>query len=80
MQLLVNLVFDPEYRGYAAEVPELPGCMSEGKTIEQALMNVREAIVLYLETTPRRRRQLTRSPPFSRSPVRPAQCSGGSGA
>jgi predicted RNase H-like HicB family nuclease len=53
MRLMVNLVFDPEYRGYVADVPELPGCMSQGKTIEQALENVREAILLYLETFPR---------------------------
>jgi predicted RNase H-like HicB family nuclease len=54
MRLMVNLIFDPEYRGYVADVPELPGCMSQGKTIEQALENVREAILLYLETCPHR--------------------------
>lgn len=56
MRLMVNLVFDPEYKGYVADVPELPGCMSQGKTIERALKNVREAIRLYLETAPRRKR------------------------
>jgi len=60
MRLMVNLVFDPEYKGYVADVPELPGCMSQGKTIEQALKNVREAILLYLETTPRRKRAATK--------------------
>lgn len=50
MRLLVNLVYDSEYKGYVADVPELPGCMSQGKTIESALKNVREAISLYLET------------------------------
>ncbi len=56
MRLMVNLIFDPDYKGYVADVPELPGCMSQGKTIERALKNVREAILLYLETTPRRKR------------------------
>jgi len=56
MRLMVNLIFDSDYRGYVADVPELPGCMSQGKTIERALKNVREAILLYLETTPRRKR------------------------
>ena len=56
MRLMVNLVFDPDYKGYVADVPELPGCMSQGKTIERALKNVREAILLYLETAPRRKR------------------------
>ena len=60
MRLMVNLVFDPKYKGYVADVPELPGCMSQGKTIEQALKNVREAILLYLETTPRRKRAVTK--------------------
>jgi predicted RNase H-like HicB family nuclease len=56
MRLLVNLIYDSEYRGYVADVPELPGCMSQGKTIEQAMKNVKEAISLYLETVPRRKR------------------------
>jgi predicted RNase H-like HicB family nuclease len=55
MQILVNLIFDEEYRGYVADVPSLPGCMSQGKTIESALKNIREAIALYLETRPRKR-------------------------
>jgi predicted RNase H-like HicB family nuclease len=57
---MVNLIFDPEYKGYVADVPELPGCMSQGKTIEQALKNVREAILLYLETTPRKIRKASK--------------------
>ena len=56
MRIMVNLIYDPEYKGYIADVPELPGCMSQGKTIEAALKNVREAISLYLQTTPRRRK------------------------
>jgi len=60
MRLMVNLIFDPEYKGYVADVPELPGCMSQGKTIEQALKNIREAILLYLETTPRKIRKASK--------------------
>lgn len=48
-RFLVNLVFDPEYHGYVADVPQLPGCMSQGKSIESALKNVRKAIVAYLK-------------------------------
>jgi predicted RNase H-like HicB family nuclease len=55
MRLLVNLIYDPEYKGYVADVPDLPGCMSQGKTVEAALKNVKEAIQLYLECTPGRR-------------------------
>ena len=61
MRLMVNLIYDAEYKGYVADVPELPGCMSQGKTIERALKNVREAIALYLETAPRKRRGTARS-------------------
>ena len=60
MRLLVNLVYDSEYKGYVADVPELPGCMSQGKTMEAALKNVKEAIALYLETVPGRKRRSTR--------------------
>ncbi len=60
MKLLVNLIYDADYKGYVADVPELPGCMSQGKTIENALKNVREAIALYLETTPRKARHLAK--------------------
>jgi predicted RNase H-like HicB family nuclease len=56
MKLLVNLIYDPEYKGYVADVPELPGCMSQGKTVERALKNVKEAIALYLSAVPKRRR------------------------
>jgi len=52
MRLIVNLTYDNEYKGYVADVPELPGCMSQGKTVEAALKNVKEAISLYLETSP----------------------------
>ena len=31
-----------------AECPSLPGCVSQGKTREEAVMNVREAIVEYV--------------------------------
>lgn len=36
--------------GFTAEVPDLPGCISEGDTLEEAQKNITEAIELYLET------------------------------
>lgn len=38
-----------EEGGYTAYVPSLPGCISEGETVKEALKNIREAIELYLE-------------------------------
>lgn len=35
--------------GYTAYIPELPGCISEGETEEEALKNIKEAMELYLE-------------------------------
>lgn len=35
---------------YVAEVPSLPGCISQGKTRNEALTNVKEAIAGYLES------------------------------
>lgn len=35
--------------GYTVEVPSLPGCVSEGDTLEEALANIKEAIEMYIE-------------------------------
>ncbi len=34
---------------YVAEVPALPGCLSQGKTREEAIANIKEAIEGWLE-------------------------------
>ena len=39
---------DPE-GGFWAEVPALPGCYSQGKTVSEAIANIREAIELCIE-------------------------------
>ncbi len=36
--------------GYWGEVPALPGCRSQGETVEQLMANLREAIASTLET------------------------------
>lgn len=41
---------DPEFKGcYNVSVPALPGCFSYGATKEEALENIKEAILCYLE-------------------------------
>ena len=48
MQL--RIVFAPsDEGGYTIFVPVLPGCISEGDTLQAARDNIREAIALYLE-------------------------------
>jgi len=46
----LHVVIEKDESGYyVAEVPALPGCLSQGKTREQALDNVKEAIEGWLE-------------------------------
>jgi len=46
----LRVVLEPsDEGGYTVYVPALPGCISEGETIEEAMQNIREAIELYLE-------------------------------
>ena len=35
--------------GFAAIVPDLPGCMSDGETPEEAIANVQDAILAWME-------------------------------
>ncbi|MBI5848263.1 MAG: type II toxin-antitoxin system HicB family antitoxin [Nitrospirae bacterium] len=39
-----GLTHDAEYDGYVVDIPELIGCMSQGKTMVEALQNIRDAI------------------------------------
>ena len=43
------IVHNAEEGGYWVEVPLLPGCYSQGETIDEALSNVREAIELHIQ-------------------------------
>ena len=39
---------DPDDGGFVAEVPSLPGCISQGPTRQEAVRNIRDAIVAWL--------------------------------
>lgn len=41
---------DTEEGGYTVTVPALPGCITEGDTVEESLEMVKEAITLYIES------------------------------
>ena len=46
----LRIVLEPsDEGGYTVYVPDLPGCISEGDTVADAMANIREAIELYLE-------------------------------
>lgn len=44
------IVHQAEEGGFWVEVPALPGCYSQGESVQDTLRNVKEAIALYLET------------------------------
>jgi predicted RNase H-like HicB family nuclease len=44
------LLYPGEDGYFVAEVPSLPGCISQGKTRQEALENIQEAIELYIES------------------------------
>ena len=45
-----RVLLSPGEDGYVvAEVPSLPGCVSQGKTRDEALANIKEAISLHEE-------------------------------
>jgi len=46
-----QVIIYPGEDGYwVAECPSLPGCISQGKTIEEAIVNIKEAIQGYIAT------------------------------
>lgn len=48
----IKVILEPsEEGGFTVYVPSLSGCISEGDTEEEALVNIKEAIELYLEPT-----------------------------
>ncbi|MCX6678531.1 MAG: type II toxin-antitoxin system HicB family antitoxin [Methanothrix sp.] len=42
------IIYPGEDGYFVAEVPSLPGCISQGKSKEEALINIREAIRVYI--------------------------------
>ncbi|RJQ53347.1 MAG: type II toxin-antitoxin system HicB family antitoxin [Nitrospiraceae bacterium] len=46
----IVIYWSAEDRAYIAEVPELPGCMADGKTYQEALSNVEIIIQEWIET------------------------------
>ena len=50
LDYLIKLTYDKNYKGYVADVVNLYGCMSQGKTKKEALENIEKAIKAYMET------------------------------
>ena len=62
LDYLIKLTYDKSYKGYVADVLNLFGCMSQGKTKKEALENTDKAIKAYMEALAKNTRnvELTR--------------------
>lgn len=49
VQYTINIVPEEDGEGYYVTVPALPGCFSQGYTVEEAQDNIVEAIRLHLK-------------------------------
>ncbi|MEO6610324.1 MAG: type II toxin-antitoxin system HicB family antitoxin [Aestuariivirga sp.] len=47
--VVVQPLKDEDGGGFIATAPDLPGCMSDGETPEEALKNVQDAIAAWIE-------------------------------
>ena len=50
MSVKYAVIFEQAGANWAAYVPDLPGCMTTGRTLEETRSNIREAIQGHLET------------------------------
>ncbi|TAK67404.1 MAG: type II toxin-antitoxin system HicB family antitoxin [Bacteroidetes bacterium] len=50
MNYKTNIIIEKDDYGFYAYCPGLPGCQSQGDTLDELMANIKEAIELYLET------------------------------
>jgi predicted RNase H-like HicB family nuclease len=50
MSYKVSIVIEKDENGYYAYCPEQEGCQSQGDSLEEVMVNIKEAIELHLET------------------------------
>lgn len=48
--MILNAIIERTKEGYFAYIPEFKGCVSQGHTYEEAVLNIKEAGELYLES------------------------------
>ena len=57
----IIIFWSAEDKSFIAEVPELPGCMADGKTYQKALSNAEIIINEWIETAKDLRREIPRA-------------------
>ena len=50
VELDIIIMEDKEVGGFISIVPSLPGCHTQGETLDEVIKNTKEAISLYVET------------------------------
>jgi predicted RNase H-like HicB family nuclease len=48
--MILNAVIEQDEFGYFAQIPELKGCVTQGKSYKEVISNIQEAAELYLES------------------------------
>jgi predicted RNase H-like HicB family nuclease len=56
----IIIFWSSEDNAFVADVPELPGCMADGKTYQQALANAEQIIEEWIETATKLNRAIPR--------------------
>ena len=54
----INIYWSDVDEAYIAEVPELPGCIADGATYEEALKNAQVVISEWIETAQELKREI----------------------
>ncbi len=52
MRYKIAVLVEQDKDGFYAWCPALPGCQTQGDTMDEALANIREAVSAYLDTLP----------------------------
>ncbi len=45
------VIYDNSGPNWSAYVPDLPGCITTGRTVEECKKNIQEAVTLFIETS-----------------------------
>lgn len=68
----LTAVFEKVSEGYIAFVEELPGANAQGKTLDEARENLREAVEMVIEANRQISEELIRGKSVIREPFKPA--------
>lgn len=67
--MILNAIIEKDEFGYFAQIPELKGCVTQGKTYEETLVNIQEAAELYLESLKKEELKALQKRKISISPI-----------